>query len=497
MIIKAFLTTKVLAFFSIHALFSQMTSAEVDLKQYGKEFSGNYFPELRNGLDQKLDHEIPLGPIAGKALVLYEKKEATITELWPKGPGAKAGLKVGDRIVKLNNKRFNAYSKEAGGEPKGVPEALGHAIIDSQASGSPLIFGLNRNGKNLTVDVDLPKLPAFSKKFSTDCPRTKLQIKLAANYLAKIQKKDGSWIVQDYANAWNALALLATGDSKYKPHIKRAAQRFNKKYKMKPNPTKKELISRLGGLDNWRHAMVGIFLAEYYLATGDKSVLSTIKTCCRRLEARIQPQTGRLGHQDIKLAYGGFGLVIINTQAHILWGLTAQIQDLEWDWEPWELSMRAVKDAIRTAGAVGYSKASPGQKQSGARSGSMATGLALVNRDKKMLRDMGKWLSENHRQFPDTHSMTSLGLVYGFMGLKNAKPKEIPGCHEDYRWMYALTTPPNSNAGVYYYACRHNHVGDKYLKKEQVGNWVTILTLSAHKNDTLWCFGNRKKNWYK
>ena len=159
--------------------------------------------------------------------------------------------------------------------------------------------------------------------------------------------------------------------------------------------------------------------------------------------------------------------------------------------------MRAVKDAIRTAGAVGYSKASPGQKQSGARSGSMATGLALVNRDKKMLRDMGKWLSENHRQFPDTHSMTSLGLVYGFMGLKNAKPKEIPGCHEDYRWMYALTTPPNSNAGVYYYACRHNHVGDKYLKKEQVGNWVTILTLSAHKNDTLWCFGNRKKNWYK
>lgn len=468
-----------------------------DPKKYGRDFRGSYFPTLRNGLGEKHDHEIPLGPIAGKALVLYDGKEATITELWDKGPGAESGLQVGDRILKLNGKKFHSYSSASGAPPKGFPEALGLGILSSQATRTPLILTLERDGKEQTLSIALPALPTFRKTFPLDCPRSDFQVQIAADYLASQQKDDGSWQFQNYGNAWSALALLATGNKQYSRQIKLTAQKFVKKYEMGTSPSHEELVARLGALDNWSHAMAGIFLAEYYLATGDKSVLKTIDACCRRLEARLEPETGRLGHQDTQLPYGGFGLVIINTQAHILWGLAARINDMEWNWEPWELSMLAVKAAVQTPGAVGYSKASRGQKQSAPRSGSLATGLVLAEQDSKMQREIGDWLGENRYTFPDTHSMTSLGIVYGFMGLKNTNPKKLPDCYQDYQWMYALTTPPHAKDGVYYYGCRDNHNGDKYIKYQHVGNWITIMTLCAHRNDTLWSFGNRTHNWFK
>ena len=69
----------------------------------------------------------------------------------------------------------------------------------------------------------------------------------------------------------------------------------------------------------------------------------------------------------------------------------------------------------------------------------MATGLVLADRGAKMQREMGSWLSENRRTFPDTHSMASLGIIYGFMGLTNTNSKELPSYYEDYQWMDALT----------------------------------------------------------
>lgn len=487
-----------LIFSLLFCVFTFQSSA--DIIDYGKEFSGVYEYQLRNGLGKQIDHEIPLGPIAGKALVLFDAREATITELWDNGPGAVAGLKVGDRILKLNDKKFKKYSSQSGAPSEGFPETLGHAILEAQDSGKPLLFTVEREDEEIDLEVPLPKLPNFSQTFPSDCPRSDLHIKTAADYLARIQKKDGQWLHFGCTNGWTALALLATGDKKYMPNIKKTAYSLIQRYQVEEDPSSlshEELIKRVGALDNWHHAVAGIFLAEYYLATGDKKVLNAIDMCCRRLEARLEPKTGRLGHQDTELPYKGFGLVIINTQAHILWGLSARIHDMERDWKGWELSMQAVKDATKTDGAVGYNKASPGQKQAAARSGSLVTGLVLADRDSKMQRQIGSWLYDNHHTFPDTHSMTSLGILYGFMGMKNTSPNKLSKVYKNYRWMYALTTPPNTEAGVYYYGCRDNTNGDKYINYNQVGNWLTIMTLCTQRNDTLWAFGNRTPNWMK
>ncbi len=472
--------------------------SEFNPKKYGKKFSGAYFPKLRNGLGQKVDHEVPLGPIAGKALALFHGKEATITELWPKGPGAKAGLKVGDRIIKVNGKSFSEYPPEKGDNLEGFPKDIGMAIIAAQATGAPLTLTIHREENEKEIPIPLSQLPAFSDTYPADCPRSSFIITTAAEWLIANQKDNGTWQNQDYTNAWAALSLLATGNKEYQSEIKKTARHFAEKYAMKSNPSNEELMKRFsGGLDNWRHCIVGIFLAEYYLATGDKKMLPAIEACSRRMEARLQPETGRLGHQDTELPYRGFGLVIINVQAHILWALHAQINHNEWNWEPWELSYRAVTAAMGKPGVIGYSKASRGPAQSGTRTGAMATALALVDKEKSTRRKMGDWLVEKHRRLLDTHSMTSLGLIFGLMGIKNTEPRKLPDCYQSFQWKYALVTPPHADHGLFYFGQKVNHNGDKYLNHQMVANWMTILTLSTQRSDTLWVFGNRKNEWYK
>ena len=93
--------------------------------------------------------------------------------------------------------------------------------------------------------------------------------------------------------------------------------------------------------------------------------------------------------------------------------------------------------------------------------------------------------------------MTSLGLVFGFMGIKNTEPRKLDDCYQSFQWKYALVTPPHANHGLFYFGQKLNHNGDKYLNHQLVANWMSILTLSANRSDTLWVFGNRNREWYK
>jgi len=223
-----------------------------------------------------------------------------------------------------------------------------------------------------------------------------------------------------------ALSLLVTGNPKYKRQIKKAPRFFSEKYRLANDPSHEELIAKTGGLDNWQNCMVGIFLGGYLLATGDEVVLDALMDNCRRMEARLQAETGRLGHGSADLPYGGKGLVIINVHAHIMWALAAQYQELEWDWDRWELSFRAVQAAMTKDAAVGYNFSARSGGQSGSRTGAMATALALSGRDRSTARRMGTWLSEHRREFPNTHAMTSLGIVFGVTGIKRWRGRRDP-----------------------------------------------------------------------
>lgn len=464
---------------------------------YGKEYRGDYLPEIQNGKNLTDRHEIAMGPIGGKVEVYYDKKEARILDLWENGPGARSGLEVGDLLTEINGKPFQIYGSKSADGPGGVPEQLGLAMVEAQA-GQPLELTVERAEREEKIRVELPALPPFSETFPANCERSSALVEAAAQYLADNQNEQGLWRSNDYSAAWCALALLATGDPKYSREIRDAARAFAEEYAFSSTPSREELISAGGDArNNWKVCMVGIFLGEYYLATGDEKVRDALMHCCQRMEARTHPENGRMGHSQNQLPYSEKGLVIINVHAHLMWALAAQSQAMEWNWDPWDLSYQAVALSIGNDNGVGYNFSARGGAQCGSRTGSMVTAQVLADRDTSDARRISSWLEENYHQFPNTHAMTSLGLIYGVMGLKNSSESSYRKCMDDYRWMFSLVQPANLEHGSYYYGQRKNHGGDGYCNRRLVGNYTTIMMLTSHRNDTLWMFGNRERNWYQ
>ena len=475
--------------------------SQSDYRKYGHKFRGDYWPEPKNGKNSEYDHEVPMGPICGVASVLYLKKEAKIVSLWKKGPGARAGLKEGDVLIAVGGKPFKEYGKKNADGPAGVPEALGLAMIKAQAENRPLELTVLRGGEKKIIKVELPPLPPFEKSMPEDA-RSQALAQSAAEYLLEVQKDDGLWNKNDYTNAWCGLALLATGNPKYSRAVKKAARSLAEHYDLGKNPSNKELIN--GGEDagepnNWKVCMSGIFLAEYYLATGDKAVLRAIDHCCKSMDIRLHPQNGRLGHgrDHYHLPYGGKGLVVVNVHAHLLWALASHIDSLKRnDWSKWELSYKAVSAAFGREGQVGYNFSARGGSQCTTRSGAMLIALNLTKRNKADARRMGKWLADNDQLFPDVHAMTFIGPIFGFSALKNTGKSSYKKAFQHYRWLFSLIQPVNYKQGVYYYSDRGNSGGDKYCNKRLVGNVMAVIVMASNRDDTLWMFGNRKKNWY-
>ena len=125
------------------------------------------------------------------------------------------------------------------------------------------------------------------------------------------------------------------------------------------------------------------------------------------------------------------------------------------------------------------------------------TSLVLAERDKSQVRDMSGWLIENPNNYMDVHAMSFIGPIYSFMGLKNSSSTQYRKIMDKYQWLFSMVQPVNYSQGSYYYGGRGNTGGDEYCNKRICGNIMSLLVLNSHRNDTLWMYGNRKKDWFK
>ena len=448
----------------------------------------DYFPPIKNTKGAET-HDIPLGPIGGTARIAWNTREAEIVSLMQSGPGDRAGLELGMKITSANGTKFPEYSSSdsAGGE--GPPEVLGLAILESQSTGTPLRLGVNGG----EIAVKLPARPNMTEDFTMPGGLVSAMSEAAADRLADRQRDSGRW-GNDYATAFCGLALLATGDRSYRQEVKKVVEYLTEKYELR-SPSVEELQNDQGS--NWMVCQVGILLAEYHLATGDGSVLKALQQCCDRMKHRIHKENGRFGHGRTSLPYGEKGLVIINTHAHIMWAL-AKHCGCEIDQAVWDLSVECVEGAMSGSDAVGYNFSARSGSQGGARTGSMTTGLVIFDdfKTKQLAKRMGKWLSEHYKEFPDAHAMTSAGLIYGTSGLKNTDLKAWKEHMKYHRWMFALCEPPDWDQGMFYFGQKGNHGGDSYLNYQDTANFTALMLLESYRDDALWMFGNRTRDWY-
>ena len=149
--------------------------------------------------------------------------------------------------------------------------AMGNALTKAEATDGKMVFDvISADGKTQRKEtVTIPVLGAYSKTWPLNCPKSKRIIDEAAAFYSDPKKFSQGGI----PGALACLFLLSTGDDKYLPSVKAYFDAFPKDVKAIGDHT-------------WHNGYNGIACGEYYLRTGDKSVLPILQFYCDDAKAR-------------------------------------------------------------------------------------------------------------------------------------------------------------------------------------------------------------------
>jgi len=185
-------------------------------------------------------------------------------------------VQPGDIVVSANGRAIE-------GEDPRVP--LGAAITEAEAVDGTVAFTLMRDGNRVEAEIVVPALGRYADGWPTGCEKSEYIVDHAAQRLAAMQDADGWFDARQRGGLTQCLAalfLLSTGDDAYADSIERFAH---------------ALAAQLGerpGSSVWHLGYQVIFLSEYYLDTGDRSVLPALTNLCRA--AAEGQSAGSWGH---------------------------------------------------------------------------------------------------------------------------------------------------------------------------------------------------------
>ncbi len=199
-----------------------------------------------------------------------EARQVLITKVAAGSP-ADGVLMAGDVVLGVAGKPFSY-------DPR---QEWGMALTAAEGADGKFALTRWRAGKIDEVTLDLPVLGNYSKTAPYDCEKSKRILRESSEALAKrMQQPD--YKENAISRSLNALGLLAGGDPKYLPLIKREAE-WAAAYAE-------------GGYQAWWYGYVTVFLAEYVLATGDESVLPGLRRIALE-SAKGQSAVGSWGHR--------------------------------------------------------------------------------------------------------------------------------------------------------------------------------------------------------
>ena len=191
------------------------------------------------------------------------------------GSPADGQLNVGDVLLGVDGKNFDGDAR--------VQFAKAITAAESRKGKGRLSVQRWRDGKTKKVTLKLPVLGSYSATAPYDCEKSQQIFELGCEALAqRMSRKDYLRGLNPIPRSLNALALLASGEQKYLPLIKREAQ-WAAKFKVEQFAT-------------WYYGYNMIFLAEYVSATGDQSVMPGLKRIALE-SARGQSGVGTWGHK--------------------------------------------------------------------------------------------------------------------------------------------------------------------------------------------------------
>ena len=229
------------------------------------------------GMRPNPNYETEMGPIGATGIEarIYPGVKVTVENIQPHTP-ADGKFTKGDVVLGINGAKL---------EGKNPLVVLGTALTEAEATDGVLTFDIKpgKDGAPKQVTITIPVLGAYSKTFPLNCEKSKTIIKRAAEFYAGKDRLKG----HGFMNGLACLFLLSTGDDQYVPRVKEYFSQF-----LKPDGS----ITGIGTM-TWDNGYNGIACAEYYLRTGDRSVLPILQHYCDDAQRRQLYNIG-WGHWD-------------------------------------------------------------------------------------------------------------------------------------------------------------------------------------------------------
>jgi len=228
------------------------------LAQRDESNQGRWDKPCKNGPDAVVPgFLVNMGPTGARGIL--KERSYIVKYIFPQSPAAGV-LELDDEVGGANGRRFAACTFGGGHHGlEGPMQDLGLAIEDSEGRDGVLQLVVKRGAKDLTVDLRLERLGRFADTFPVNCRKSQILKDRAYKYLM-----DHPGGLDSQGRCVATLAMLSSDD----PTVFAAGVRMAKEWN---RPYNEDTWS-------WHLGFQGITLAEYYLLTGDKSVLKTLES---------------------------------------------------------------------------------------------------------------------------------------------------------------------------------------------------------------------------
>lgn len=199
-------------------------------------------------------------------------RQIAITKV-AKGSPADGVLKKGDVILGVAGSKFSHDPRVEFGKALTAAESV--------AGKGDLVLSVWRDGAESQVTVKLPVLGDYSATAPYDCPKSKKILEQGCAALAE-RMSQPSYRGNPIDKSLNALGLLASGNEKYMPLIKREVEWAS-------NFSSDNMMT-------WYYGYVIMLLAEYKMATGDETYMPGLKRLVME-SVNGQSHVGSWGHK--------------------------------------------------------------------------------------------------------------------------------------------------------------------------------------------------------
>ena len=375
-----------------------------------------------------------------------------------KGSPADGIVKIGDRVRAVNGRRF--VSTEFKDDEQDPRRVLGYGITEAEAGDGKLIITAWRGGKEVDLTVTLPVTGPYAELWPYNCKKSARILKDACQWLVDRQMPRGSF-VEERADGFalgpslEGMLLLSSGDPVFLESARRLAYDFVK------NPGPDPMKGEKSGTDGWGWSYQAMFVAEYYLRTGDSYVVPYL-TWMRKLLGTGMGAAGGWGHSYGHVggyAVGGYinpvGVMVLNALALM------DEAGIEGDPEPLERAKNYLRRWSYGARGVHYGDhyspfaTKPGGSGTGKNS---VTCLAFEVLDEPgTARRMALTTIDSYRHRDQCHTGPFLPLMWGPIAASRGTKAEFKMFMDYWTWFHDLSRRwdgsfilPSQNGGAGY-----------------------------------------------